>query len=870
MEKQFNILKEEERIYKNWLENGYFKGKIVKDKKPFVIVMPPPNVTGKLHMGHALDNTIQDVFIRYHRLKGDPTLWVPGTDHASIATEVKVIEKLKAEGKTKDGIGRDEFLKETWKWKDEYGGEIINQLKKIGCSCDFERERFTMDEGCSKAVTKVFELLYNEGLIYKGKRLVNWCPKCMTSISEVEVEYEEENSNLWHIKYRVQDSDTYLVVATTRPETLLGDTALAVNPEDKRYKHLIGKKVLLPIVNKYIDIIADHYVDMEFGTGVVKITPAHDPNDFEVGKRHDLEIINILNDDATLNENGLQYKGMTTKEARKEIVEELGKIGALEKVEAHNHNVGTCYRCHTKIEPYMSMQWFVKMEELAKPAIEAVKNEEINFIPKRFEKTYFNWMENIQDWCISRQLWWGHRIPAYTCEECGKLMVSSDIKELKCECGGKLIQDEDTLDTWFSSALWPFSTLGWPEETEDFKYFYPTTMLVTGYDIITFWVSKMIFSGIKYTGEVPFKDVYVHGLVRDAQGRKMSKSLGNGVDPLEVIKEYGTDALRFSLIQNISPGNDIRYIPEKVESSRNFVNKIWNAAKFINIYVGELPKNYEPELIYGDKWILTKFSNLVKQVTENIEKYDIGISIQLIYDFIWSDFCDWYIEMVKPRLYNEESATRLSAIWTLNYVLKSSMILLHPYMPFVTEEIYQNLEKDEESIMLEKWPEEKYIFEEDKKYVDRIIYLIRYIRNMRAEAGIENSKKLDIIIHVTNENYKGAFLRGEKYIKKLAIVENIEYIEDNSNIDKKYIEIRLEEAEVYVDLSSAIDIEAEIEKLNKEKQEYVNELNRAKKMLSNESFVVKAPASLIEKEKEKITKYEELLKKAENRLEQLK
>jgi valyl-tRNA synthetase len=869
MEKQFDFLKKEEEIYKKWEENGYFKAKAQKDVQPFVIVMPPPNVTAKLHIGHALDNTIQDIFIRYNRLKGVPTLWVPGTDHASIATEVKVIEKLKKEGKSKENLTREEFLKEAWDWKNKYGNEITKQLRKIGASCDWEKERFTMDEGCSKAVSYVFELLYNEGLIYKGKRLVNWCPNCKTSISEVEVEYEESKSNLWYIKYKVKDSEEYLTIATTRPETLFGDTALAVNPSDKRYKHLIGKQVILPIVNKEINIIADHYVDTSFGTGVVKITPAHDPNDFEVGSRHNLEVLNILNEDGTLNENTGKYEGKNKEEARKEVVEELQSLGLLEKIEPHTHNVGTCYRCHSKIEPYMSLQWFVKMEELAKPAIEAVKNEKINFIPKRFEKTYFNWMENIKDWCISRQLWWGHRIPAYTCEECGKLIVNSNINVDKCECGGKLIQDEDTLDTWFSSALWPFSTLGWPDKTEEFEYFYPTSMLVTGYDIITFWVSKMIFSGIKYTGKEPFKDVYVHGLVRDAKGRKMSKSLGNGVDPLEVIKEYGTDALRFSLIQGISAGNDIKYIPEKVASSRNFVNKIWNAAKFINTYIDELPEGYMPEFLPSDKWILTKLSNLVKQINENIKKHEIGVGIQLIYDFIWSDFCDWYIEMVKPRLYNKEDESYLTAIWTLNYVLKSSMILLHPYMPFVTEEVYMNLKKTKESIMLETLPKEEYIFEEETKYIEKQADLIKQIRNLRAESNIPSSKKIDIKVHILDEKYKETFKKSEKYIQKLANIEDIEYIENNKDINKKYVEILQEGLEVYIDLALTIDFESEIKKIGDEKNKYLSELKRAKGMLSNESFTKKAPESLIKKEEEKIKKYEELLEKVEKRLETL-
>ena len=868
MESKFNFKEKEEKIYKDWEEKGYFKARIDKSKKPFVISMPPPNVTAKLHIGHALDNTIQDVFIRYHRLKGEPTLWVPGTDHASIATEVKVVEKLKKEGKTKHELGREGFLKEAWAWKEEYGGQITNQLRKLGCSCDWDKERFTMDEGCSEAVLEVFEKLYNEGLIYKGERIVNWCPNCKTSISETEVEYEEQNSYLWHIKYPVEGSDDeYVIVATTRPETMLGDTAVAVNPSDERYKHLVGKRVFLPLANRYIPVVADHYVDMEFGTGVVKITPAHDPNDFEVGLRHNLEVIKIMNEDATMNENALKYAGLDRNEARKQVINDLKEQGFLVKEEPYTHNVGSCYRCHTTIEPYISNQWFVKMKDLVKPAIEAVKNGEIKFVPKRFEKTYFNWMENIQDWCISRQLWWGHRIPAYYCDKCGKVTVSKN-HIIKCECGGNLTQDEDTLDTWFSSALWPFSTLGWPKETEDFKYFYPTSMLVTGYDIITFWVSKMIFSGIHYTGKIPFDTVYVHGLVRDSKGRKMSKSLGNGVDPLEIIDEYGTDALRFSLIQNISAGNDIRYMEEKVEAARNFANKLWNAAKFVNMYVKDLNVDSVENLCPEDEWILTKLTKLKGQVMKNMDKYEIGVALQDIYDFIWFDFCDWYIEMVKPRLYQSSSNEYIPAIWTLNKVLISALKLLHPFMPYITEEIYQNLNKNKESIMLEEFSEEKFDFKEQAENVEITMAFIKAIRNMRAEKDIKPSKKIDVKVLFEEEKLQETFKNCEAYLTKMASLGNLSYITEDK-INKEDTVIHLEGMNIYLDLSNIIDKEEELKKLEKELSEYENELKRANGMLSNERFVAKAPKELIEKEKEKQEKYNDLIQKVKQRIEEL-
>lgn len=870
MDKNFDFKKRENEIYKNWEENGYFKPVIDKDKKPFVISMPPPNVTAKLHIGHALDDTIQDILIRYHRMLGDPTLYVPGTDHASIATEVKVVEKLKKEGKSKESLGREKFLEEAWKWKEEYGGKIVEQQRKLGLSCDWQRARFTMDEGCSKAVLEVFERLYNEGIIYKGERLVNWCPECKTPISDIEVEYEEQKSNLWHIRYKIENSDDYVVVATTRPETMLGDTAVAVNPNDDRYKDIVGKKVFLPIVNKYIPVVADRYVDMKFGTGVVKITPAHDPNDFKVGKRHDLEIINILNEDGTLNEKAGKYEGMTTLEAREEIVKELKDIGALVKIEPHVHNVGSCYRCHHTIEPYISNQWFVKMEELAKPAIEAVKNGDIKFIPKRFEKIYLNWMENIEDWCISRQLWWGHRIPAYYCKDCGKITVSKE-HITTCECGGEVVQDEDTLDTWFSSALWPFSILGWPDNTEDYSYFYPNSVLVTGYDIITFWVSKMIFSGLHYTNKIPFENVYIHGLVRDSQGRKMSKSLGNGVDPIEVIENYGTDALRFSLTQNISAGNDMRYMPEKLETARNFANKLWNAAKFVNMYIDDIAVENVENFLPADKWILTKLSKLEKEVKDNLDKYELGVPLQKLYDFIWSDFCDWYIEIVKTRLYDKETNpfSYSVAVWTLNHVLVQVIKMLHPYMPFITEEIYQNLHTDKNSIMKDMYPCDNYNFEKETEIIELFLNMIRNIRNERLNSGINGSKKVNAQVYLKNENDKKLFKLCEDYIKRLGYIENIEYIDTEEKANNNYTSITLPRISIYLDLLGAVDLDKENERLNNEKEKVLKELNRAKSMLSNEKFVSKAPANLVEQEKMKVIKYEEMLNDIEKRIKEL-
>lgn len=869
MDSKFNFNDKEEKIYEKWEESGAFECKKDANKKPFVVVMPPPNITGKLHMGHALDNTLQDIFIRYNRLKGVPTLWVPGTDHASIATEVKVVKKIAEEGKTKQSLGRDGFLKEAWEWKEKYGSEITKQLRKIGSSCDWKRERFTLDDGCSKAVLHVFKELYDKGLIYKGKRLINWCPNCKTAIADMEVEYEEQDSYLWHIKYPIENSDKYLVVATTRPETMLGDTAVAVNPKDDRYKDLVGKRVYLPIVGKYIEIVADRYVEMEFGTGVVKITPAHDKNDYEVGKRHNLEIINILNEDATINENGGEYEGQDRFEARKNIVARLKEEGYLVKEEKYTHNVGTCYRCHSSIEPYYSNQWFVKMEDMARPAIDAVKSGKIKFAPKRFEKQFFNWMENIEDWCISRQLWWGHRIPAYTCEKCGKLLVS-ETKIEKCECGGRLIQDEDTLDTWFSSALWPFSVFGWPDETEDFKYFYPTTTLVTGYDIIPFWVSKMIFSGIAYTGKIPFENVYIHGLVRDSQGRKMSKSLGNGIDPLEVIEKYGADALRFSLVLGISAGNDLRFSEEKLEAARNFSNKLWNAARFVNSYVEKVEKLEEPDkFMVEDKWILTKLSEIVENVTKNIENHDVGVALENLYTFIWQDFCDWYIEMVKPRLYDETSESHSSAIWTLNYTLKTAITLLHPYMPYVTEEIYENLKHEDGMLINALIPQPLYKYEKEKENVEKIRELIKSIRNVRSEMNIANSKKIDLVANFEDELLRKDFENCQNFICKLALVGKMTIAENIDESLKGYYTLHLDKINVFLDLSSCIDKKEEIAKLQKEKENLMKEVKRSEGMLNNENFISKAPEKLVNAEREKLEKYSQMLKKVEARIDEI-
>lgn len=876
---RYNPQEIEDRIYENWMKNEYFKANINKNKEPFTIVIPPPNVTGQLHMGHALDNTIQDIFIRYARMNGKEALWLPGTDHASIATENKVVEKLAKEGITKEMLGREVFLEKAWEWKEEYGGRITEQLKKLGCSCDWSRERFTMDEGITKAVEYVFVKLYEKGLIYKGERIVNWCPTCKTSISDAEVEYEEKASSFWHIRYKVEGSDEYITIATTRPETLLGDTAIAVNPTDERYTHLIGKNVILPLVNRLIPVIADDYVEKEFGTGALKITPAHDPNDYEVGKRHGLPVINIMNEDATIAENCLRYSGMDRETARVEIVKDLKLEGYLVKIEPHIHNAGTCYRCKSLVEPYASKQWFVKMEELAAPAIKAVKDGDTNFVPERFEKIYFNWMENIRDWCISRQLWWGHRLPAYYCEDCKEMTVTME-KPTNCKvCNSKNIyQESDVLDTWFSSALWPFATLGWPDKTEDLEYFYPTNLLVTGYDIITFWVSKMIFSSIEHTGEVPFKDVYIHGLVRDSEGRKMSKSLGNGIDPLEVMAEYGTDALRFSLIQNIAPGSDIRYIPEKVEAGRNFANKIWNAARFSLTYISKVEDKesiidislHQDNLMPEDKWIISKMGIVIDAVKTNFKNFEIGIALSEIYNFAWQDFCDQYIEMIKPRLYDETKESYISAVATLNYVLKGILKLLHPYMPFISEEIYMQLVHADESIMIAEYPENNYMFENEAKTVDEILDIVKQIRNIRAESNIVNSKKTDAVI-ISKPN-KELLEQEIDMIKKLAFIDNLEIFEvvsDNKDLSNM-LAIHTENIDMYIDMSSCINKDEERKKIETEIKKVGSELLRANKMLENETFVSKAPAKLIDAEKDKIQKYTLLLAKLEESLNNLK
>ncbi len=866
----------EEEIYKNWNEKGYFKPSDDKTKKPYTIVIPPPNITGKLHMGHALDETLQDILIRYKRMKGFNALWIPGTDHASIATEAKIVEKLKAEGITKEDLGRDGFLKRAWEWKEEYGGTILNQLKKLGCSCDWSRERFTMDEGLSNAVTEVFIDLYNKGLIYKGKRMINWCPYCNTSISDAEVEYEEEPTHLWHVKYPVKGEEgKFVIVATTRPETMLGDTGVAVHPDDERYKDLVGKTVILPIMNKEIPIIADEFVEKEFGTGAVKLTPAHDPNDYQAALKHNLEIIPVFDEKFKMNNLVPEYKGMDMYEAREKIVERLQKEGYLVKIEDYTHNVGKCYRCHHTIEPHISEQWFVKMEPLAKPAIEAVRTGKVEFIPERFDKIYYNWMENIQDWCISRQLWWGHRIPAYYCQECGEVIVSKEEphKCTKCE-STNLKQDEDTLDTWFSSALWPFSTLGWPEQTEDYKYFYPTSTLVTGYDIIFFWVARMIFSALEHTGQVPFDKVFIHGIVRDSLGRKMSKSLGNGIDPLEIIAKYGTDALRFSLVLGISPGNDIRYMPEKLESASNFANKLWNASKFVlsnmpedgsKLVEDKLPEN----LCYEDKWILSKLNKLVKEVTNNLENFELGIATQKVYDFIWNEFCDWYIEMVKSRLYDENCTTKFAAQYTLNKVLKDSLKLLHPVMPFVTEKIYMQLYHNDESIMISKWPEytESLSFEKEEEQIEKLKTIIVGIRNLRTNLNVHPSKKSKLIFVTKTAN--DMLKESSAMVQKLGFANEIEVQENKENIPQNAMSVLADGIEVYIPFEELVDLEAEKQRLQGEREKLLSEVARGEKMLSNPGFVNKAPEAKINEEKAKLAKYKEMLEKVEERLKSI-
>ncbi len=861
----------EDRIYGEWLEKKYFHAEVDRSKKPFTIVMPPPNITGKLHMGHALDNTLQDILIRYKRMQGYNALWIPGTDHASISTEVKVINQLKSEGIDKNELGREGFLKRTWEWREEYGRTIVDQLKKIGSSCDWDRERFTMDEGCSEAVQEVFLRLHKKGYIYKGSRIINWCPVCKTSISDAEVEHEEQAGHFWHINYPIKGSDQFVEIATTRPETLLGDSALAVNPDDERYKDIVGKTVILPLVGREIPVIADAYVDKEFGTGVVKITPAHDPNDFEVGKRHNLPEINILNDDATINENGGKYAGMDRYEARKVMVEELKEQGLLVKVVDHVHNVGTHDRCGTTVEPMIKQQWFVKMEEMAKPAIEAIKNGDLTFVPERFDKTYLHWLENIRDWCISRQLWWGHRIPAYYCDDCGEIVVDREMPGVCPKCGGThFTQDPDTLDTWFSSALWPFSTLGWPEQTEDLDYFYPTDVLVTGYDIIFFWVIRMVFSGYEQTGKCPFHHVLIHGLVRDSLGRKMSKSLGNGIDPLEIIDQYGADALRFTLVTGNAPGNDMRFYMERVEASRNFANKIWNASRFImmNIEKAEVPEKMDlTELTGADKWILSKVNTLAQDVTANMDKFELGIAVQKLYDFIWEEFCDWYIEMVKPRLYNEADQTKAAALWTLKTVLTNALKLLHPYMPFITEEIYRNL-TGEESIMISAWPEFKteWSFAKEETEVELIKEAVRSIRNVRSSMNVPPSKKAHVIVVSEKSEIREVFEGSKAFFGTLSYASQVTVQEDKAGIGEDAVSAVIPDAALYMPFAELVDLEKEIERLKKEEERLTKELARVNGMLNNEKFISKAPQSKIDEEKEKLAKYTQMMNQVKEHL----
>lgn len=869
LEKQYNPSGVEERTYKFWCDKKYFHAKVNPEKKPYTIVIPPPNITGQLHMGHALDNTLQDILIRFRRMQGYEALWLPGTDHASIATEAKIVEAMRSEGVTKDDIGRDGFMQRAWAWKDKYGSRIIEQLKKMGSSCDWDRERFTLDEGCSKAVREVFVRLYEKGLIYKGRRMVNWCPHCLTTISDAEVEYEDQAGHFWHLRYPFKDGSGYVELATTRPETMLGDTAVAVNPNDERYKDIIGKTLILPIVHREIPVVADDYVDIEFGTGVVKITPAHDPNDYEVGMRHGLEVIDVMTDDGRIAPGWGRYSGMDRYECRREIVEELEAEGALIKTENYSHNVGTCYRCHTTIEPKLSEQWFVKMKPLAGPAIDAVKNGETEFVPKRFEKIYFHWLENIRDWCISRQLWWGHRIPAWYCGDCGAVTVSKDDAKVCCKCGGSnLHQDDDTLDTWFSSALWPFSTMGWPDETEDFKYFYPTSTLVTGYDIIPFWVMRMMFSGIEQTGRVPFNTVLIHGLVRDSQGRKMSKSLGNGIDPLEVISQYGADALRFTLATNNSPGNDMRFSDDKVKASRNFANKLWNAARFVLMYLDDgfdyngLPDKLEIE----DKWILSKVNTLAREITKNLDKFELGIAVQKLYDFIWDIFCDWYIELAKIRLQGSDESKKNTAKSVLVYVLTDILKLLHPFMPFITEEIYQALPHGCESIMISKWVEysDSLSFSEDEQRLEKIIQAIRAVRNRRSEMNIPPSKKAAVYIDTAFED---VFNMGADFIKRLASASSVTVggFDDPGNT----VTIITDDAKIYIPMGELIDFEAEKKRLEKELAAAQDKLEFINKKLSNPGFVSKAPEKVVEQNRADAAKLEEKIINIKNSVKAL-
>ena len=855
LEKKYDPKNVEDRIYDFWLKGKYFHAKCENDKKPYTIVIPPPNITGQLHMGHALDNTLQDILIRWRRMQGYDALWLPGTDHASIATEAKIVEAMKKEGLTKEDIGRDGFLKRAWEWKEKYGGRIIEQLKKMGSSCDWDRERFTLDEGCSKAVLEVFCSLYEKGLIYRGERIINWCPHCLTSISDAEVEYEDQAGHFWHLRYPFKDGSGYMELATTRPETLLGDTAVAVNPNDERYKDVIGKTLILPIVHREIPVVADEYVEMDFGTGVVKITPAHDPNDFEVGLRHNLEVINVMTDDAKITDDYPKYAGMDRYEARKAIVADLEAEGALVKIEDYSHNVGTCYRCHTSIEPRVSKQWFVKMQPLAEPAIECVRSGKTKFVPERFEKTYFHWMENIKDWCISRQLWWGHRIPAYYCQDCGEVTVSKTAPDCCPKCGGKVEQDPDTLDTWFSSALWPFSTLGWPDKTPELEHYFPTNTLVTGYDIIFFWVARMIFSSCEQMGSQPFDTVLIHGLVRDAQGRKMSKSLGNGIDPLEIIDKYGADALRLTLATGNSPGNDMRFSDEKVEASRNFANKLWNAARFILMNIGEedIPCELPEKLALEDKWVISLFNSLTGEVTDNLEKFELGIAVSKLYDFIWDIFCDWYIELAKIRLQKDGEEAK-TAKQVLVWVMSNTLKLLHPFMPFITEEIWQSLPHVGESIMISAWPEydESHAFAAEEAEMERIMTAVRAIRNRRAEMNVPPSKKAKLYIATA---YKDTFEQGGIFMQRLASASEVE-VADEFEIEGSVC-IVTHDAKIYIPMGELVDFEAEKARLNKELAAVQKDLDFVNGKLSNENFVAKAPAAVVEGQREQKAKYEE-------------
>ena len=876
LEKNYNPSEIEDKLYDKWLTKKYFHAEPNPDKKPFTIVMPPPNITGQLHMGHALDNTMQDILIRYKRMQGYEALWQPGTDHAAIATEVKVIESLKKQGIEKADLGRDGFLEKCWEWRKEYGSRIIKQLHKLGSSADWDRERFTMDEGCSKAVQTVFIKLYEKGYIYKGSRIINWCPVCKTSISDAEVVHEDQDGFFWHINYPiVGEEGRFVEIATTRPETLLGDTAVAVNPDDDRYKDLVGKMLKLPLTDREIPVIADEYVDKEFGTGCVKITPAHDPNDFEVGKRHNLPEINIMNDDATIKLPGSKYDGMDRYEARKAMVEDLKALGLLVKVVPHTHAVGTHDRCKATVEPMIKPQWFVKMDEMAKPAIEALKNGELKFVPESFGKTYLHWLEGIRDWCISRQLWWGHRIPAYYCEDCGEIVVSGAQPEKCPKCGcTHLKQDEDTLDTWFSSALWPFSTLGWPDQTKDLEYFYPTDVLVTGYDIIFFWVIRMVFSGIEQTGKTPFHTVLIHGLVRDSQGRKMSKSLGNGIDPLEVIDKYGADALRMTLITGNAPGNDMRFYWERVENSRNFANKIWNASRFIMMNIEKAPEKEVTlaDLTMADKWIISKANDLAKEVTENLDRYELGIALQKVYDFVWEEFCDWYIEMVKPRLWNDEDTTKAAAIWTLKTVLIQSLKLLHPYIPFITEEIFCNLQDEEESIMVSQWPvfKEEWSFEKEEHAVETMKEAVRAIRNVRTSMNVPPSKKAKVYVVSENEELLQIFEHSKVFFATLGYASEVFLQKDKNGIAEDAVSAVIPQAAIYMPFAELVDIAKEIERLEKEEERLTKELARVNGMLANEKFVSKAPAAKIEEEKAKQAKYSQMMEQVKERLAQLR